>query len=304
MLLSFSILMFVSIGLVTVLLTLRWGRSPSHAIARIASPSQAETHFLPSPSLAWREVVNRIGHFVPASSKQLSLWKRRLIRAGYRNPNAPRFLVGARIVSAAVFGVAAVVIGLRAASLDNLALKIGGAVLAGYMAPAMYLNSAIRRRQRAVNRGIPDTLDLLVVCVESGLGLDQAIIQVAKELHAAHPEICEELGVVNLEMRAGKSRSDALHNLAQRTGVEDLRKLVAVLIQTDRFGTSVAQSLRGHAEYMRTMARQRAEEKAAKLPVKMIFPIFFCVLPSLFVVTLGPVVTRVVRELKPLIENL
>lgn len=304
MLLSFTILIFVSIGLVTVLVVLRMGRSPSRAIARIASPSQADVRFLPSPSLAWREVVNRIGHFVPASSKDLSRWKRRLIRAGYRNPNAPRFLAGARMVSAVVLGLVALVVGLRAATLDNLALKIGGAAFAGYLAPALYLNSAIRRRQRAVNRGIPDALDLLVVCVESGLGLDQAIIQVAKELHGAHPEICDELALVNLEMRAGKSRADALHDLAQRTGVEDLRKLVAVLVQTDRFGTSVAQSLRGHAEYMRTMARQRAEEKAAKLPIKLIFPIFFCVLPSLFVVTLGPVITRVIRELMPLIENL
>jgi tight adherence protein C len=140
--------------------------------------------------------------------------------------------------------------------------------------------------------------------VESGLGIDQTTIQVAKELQSAHPEICSEFTVMNLELRAGKRRAEALHNLADRTGVEDLKKLVAVLVQTDRFGTSIAQSLRGHAEYLRTMARQRAEERASKLAVKLVFPIFFCVLPSLFVVTIGPVMTRLVRDLMPMIENM
>ena len=144
----------------------------------------------------------------------------------------------------------------------------------------------------------------MVVCVESGLGLDQTTVQVAKELQFAYPEICEEFTVMNLEMRAGKRRMEALRNLAERTGVEELKKLVAVLIQTDRFGTSIAQSLRGHSDYMRVMARQRAEERAAKLAVKLVFPIFFCVLPSLFVVTVGPVLTRLVRDLFPMIENM
>jgi tight adherence protein C len=136
------------------------------------------------------------------------------------------------------------------------------------------------------------------------LGIDQAIMQVSKELYGAHPEICDEFALMNLELRAGKRRAEALHNLADRAGVEDLKKLVAVLVQTDRFGTSIAQSLRGHADYLRTMARQRAEEKASKLAVKLVFPIFFCVLPSLFVVTIGPVITRLVRDLIPMIENM
>ena len=174
----------------------------------------------------------------------------------------------------------------------------------GYMAPSQYLSMAIARRQHAIAKGLPNALDLMVVCVESGLGIDQTTLQVAKELQSAHPEIADEFTVMNLELRAGKKRADALHNLADRTGVEDLKKLVAVLIQTDRFGTSIAQSLRGHADYLRTMARQRAEERAAKLAVKLVFPIFFCVLPSLFVVTVGPVLTRLVRDLLPMIENM
>jgi tight adherence protein C len=143
----------------------------------------------------------------------------------------------------------------------------------------------------------------MVVCVESGLGLDQAIIQVAKELEHAHPQISEELSLVNLELKAGKRRADALRNLAERTAVDDLRKLVAVLIQADRFGTGVAQSLRAHSDYMRVQARQVAEEKAAKLGVKLVFPIFFCILPSLFVVTVGPVMVRIYRDLLPMMNS-
>jgi tight adherence protein C len=142
------------------------------------------------------------------------------------------------------------------------------------------------------------------VCVESGLGLDQAVMQVAKELEHAHPEISEELAIVNLELKAGKRRAEALRNLADRTAVEDLKKLVAVLIQADRFGTGVAQSLRAHADYMRVQARQVAEEKAAKLGVKLVFPIFFCILPSLFVVSVGPVVMKIMRELIPMMNNM
>jgi tight adherence protein C len=187
---------------------------------------------------------------------------------------------------------------------DLNVLLVPAAAMVGYIAPGQYLLFRIARRKRAIERGLPNALDLLVVCVESGLGMDQAMIQVAKELHAAHPEICDEFAVMNLEMRAGKRRVEALHNLADRTGVEGMKKLVAVLVQTDRFGTSIAQSLRGHADYLRTLARQRAEERAAKLAVKLVFPIFFCVLPSLFIVTVGPVMTRLIRDLLPMIENL
>jgi tight adherence protein C len=139
--------------------------------------------------------------------------------------------------------------------------------------------------------------------VESGLGLDQAILQVAKELQHAHPEISEEFAMVNLELKAGKRRAEALRNLAERTAVDDLKKLVAVLIQADRFGTGVAASLRAHADFMRVQARQLAEEKAAKLGVKLVFPIFFCILPSLFIVTVGPVAVKIVRELIPMMSG-
>ena len=303
MLEGFSIVMFVSIGLVTLLMALRLGRGRNRAVERIAATSSAAPARPASSALAWRELIGRVGRFVPASSKNLPAFKRRLVRAGFRNPNAVRVFGGLRVVGAVVFALVGLLVALHAFS-DNLLLLMGMGAVIGYLAPTQYLAGRIRRRKRAIEKGLPNALDLMVVCVESGLGLDQTTIQVAKELEHAHPEICEEFAVMNLEMRAGKGRGEALHNLAERTGVEELKKLVAVLIQTDRFGTSIAATLRGHAEYMRTMAHQRAEEKASKLPVKLVFPIFFCVLPSLFVVTLGPVITRLVRELVPMIENM
>jgi tight adherence protein C len=296
-----SILIFLSISLVTVLVALRLGRGRVQAVERIArvagDPGDAA-----SSQLVWRELLARIGSFVPASSKDLPAVKRRLIRAGFRNPNAYRFLAGLRALGAAALALVGVAVALWMTP-DNLLFALGAGAIVGYLAPGQLLAARIRRRKHAIALGLPNALDLMVVCVESGLGLDQTIIQVAKELQRAHPEICDELAVVNLEMRAGKSRAEALHNLAERTGVDDLRKLVAVLVQTDRFGTSIAATLRSHSEYMRAIAYQRAEEQASKLPVKLVFPIFFCVLPSLFVVTIGPVITQIIREVMPMIEN-
>jgi len=196
------------------------------------------------------------------------------------------------------------VAGSSSRTADNKFMLIAGSCAAGFFAPNEYVRRRARRRQRQIRRGLPNALDLLVVCVESGLGLDQAIVQTAKELEHAHPEISEELALVNFELRAGKRRVEALRNLAERTDVEELRKLTAVLIQADRFGTSISQTLRSHSDFMRVQARQLAEEKAAKLGVKLVFPIFFCILPSLFVVTVGPIMVRVVRELMPVINQM
>jgi tight adherence protein C len=183
-------------------------------------------------------------------------------------------------------------------------LLVTASLGAGFFGPNEYVRLCAKRRQKHIRKGLPNALDLMVVCVESGLGLDQAIVQVAKELQGAHPEISQEFGLMNLEMKAGNRRADALRNLADRTGVDEVKKLVAVLIQADRFGTSIAQSLRGHSEFMRVQTRQQAEEKAAKLGVKLVFPIFFCILPSLFVVTVGPVLVRIVRDLIPMMVNM
>jgi tight adherence protein C len=300
-----TLLVFALVSAGTAALWFATGGLRARALRRLALKQARPQPKLQSYTMIWQELVSRIGSVMPASGKDLPRLKRRLIRAGYRHPDAPRIFQGVRAVSIGVFGALVVIVaGGTAGQMDNLVLALVAGLMLGYIVPNQYLTMAIRRRQKAIGRGLPNALDLMVVCVESGLGIDQTTLQVAKELQSAHPEIADEFTVMNLELRAGKRRADALHNLADRCGVEDVKKLVAVLIQTDRFGTSIAQSLRGHADYLRTMARQRAEERASKLAVKLVFPIFFCVLPSLFVVTVGPVMTRLVRDLLPMIENM
>jgi tight adherence protein C len=299
-----AVAVFVLVASLTALLATWAGAWRTRALARLAPRSPVAVG-LPSPAQIWRELAARVGTVLPSSHREGPVVKRRLMRAGFRHPMAARILQGARLCGTVGCGGLALLLAAHLhAPIDKLLMGAGAAALVGYMAPNLYLSLAIRRRQHAIEKGLPNALDLMVVCVEAGLGLDQTMIQVAKELQRAHPEICDEFAMMNLELRAGERRAEALHNLAHRTGVDDVKKLVAVLVQTDRFGTSVAQSLRGHADYLRELARQRAEERAAKLAVKLVFPIFFCVLPSLFVVTVGPVLTRLIRDLLPMIENM
>jgi tight adherence protein C len=279
---------------------------PKEAIERVAGTGMSAHEASPiHPSLLFHDLIKRLGTMVPASPKDVTVMQRRLIRAGYRNPNALKVLYGAKAICAVLLPAFAAVMVLNSSlAQSNKFGAILVAVALGFFGPNEYIRMVAKRRQKQVQRGLANALDLMVVCVESGLGLDQAVMQVAKELEHAHPEISEELAIVNLELKAGKRRAEALRNLADRTAVEDLKKLVAVLIQADRFGTGVAQSLRAHADYMRVQARQVAEEKAAKLGVKLVFPIFFCILPSLFVVTVGPVVMKIMRELIPMMNNM
>jgi tight adherence protein C len=161
----------------------------------------------------------------------------------------------------------------------------------------------VSRRQEKIKFSLPDALDLLVVCMEAGLGLDQAMVNVSRELEITHPEICQEFNLVSLEMRAGKRRTEALKNLASRAGEPELRKLVATLVQADRFGASIADSLRTHADFMRVRRRQEAEERAAKVGVKLVFPIFFFILPSMLVVAAGPGLLALFKHLFPLMRT-
>jgi len=166
---------------------------------------------------------------------------------------------------------------------------------AGLVLPKLVLKHIARRRQHRLRLSLPDALDLLVVCVEAGMGLNQAIVKVAEELERTHPEISDELKLVNLEIRAGRTRGEALRNLGERTGVDDIISLAAMLIQTDKFGTSIARSLRVHSDSLRTERIQRAEEAAAKTTIKLIFPLLFCVFPALLVVILGPAFLNLAR---------
>lgn len=278
---------------------------PKEAIERIAGTNTREEAAPIHPSLVFHDIVKRLGNMVPASPKDVTVMQRRLIRAGYRGPNALKILYGAKALFAVLLPVVAAAVLLNTSmQASNKFGAVLAAVAVGFFGPNEYVRMAAKRRQKSINRGLANSLDLMVVCVESGLGLDQAMMQVSKDLQSAHAEISEEFAIVNLELKAGKRRAEALRNLADRTAVEDLKKLVAVLIQADRFGTGVAQSLRAHSDYMRVQARQVAEEKAAKLGVKLVFPIFFCILPSLFVVTVGPVVMKIIRELLPMMNNM
>jgi len=301
-----SVILFVLLAAVTSVVAVRVWLRPKAAVDRITGEAADPQMQVPvHPSLAFRDMVARLGALLPSRSATPQRMEKRLVRAGYRHPRALRVLYGARLISAIVLPLVAVVVVWRLhLATDMQVLAVGAAALAGYIAPGGLVTLKARRRQRRIRRGLPDALDLLVICVESGLGLDQAIMQVAKELETAHPDISLEFALVNLELRAGKRRAEALRNLADRTAVDELRKLVAVLIQADRFGTGIAQSLRTHSDYMRVQARQTAEEKAAKVGVKLVFPIFFCILPTLFVVTVGPMAMRIMREMLPMMNNL
>ncbi len=301
-----SLLLFVVLALALALVGMKLWAQPNAAIERVTGTTISSREQMPAhPSLAFHEILKKIGTVLPASPKDVTIMQRRLIRAGIRNPNALKLLYGSKVFLGVALPVAmALVVAGSDAESSNKMMAIGVAAAAGFFGPNQYVNRRVRKRQKQISRGLPNALDLMVVCVESGLGLDQAMVQVSKELESGHPEISEEFGMVTLELKAGKRRVEALRNLAERTAVDDLKKLVAVLIQADRFGTGISQSLRAHSDFMRVQARQQAEEKAAKLGVKLVFPIFFCILPSLFVVTVGPVVMRIMRELVPMMNNI
>jgi tight adherence protein C len=299
-----TLLLFVTVAVVWTLIGSRFWLRQKAAIDRVTRAT-AEAREVAHPSLVFHDLVRRLGSLLPQSPKDATTMQKRLIRAGYRGSGALKMLYGVKVALAVLLPlVASVVVASSEAASNYRLLILASAAGIGLFGPNEWVRMAAKRRQKRLRRALPNALDLLVVCVESGLGLDQAIMQCAKELEHAHPEICQEFTLVNLELKAGKRRAEALRNLAERTGVDEIKKLVAVLIQADRFGTGVAQSLRGHSEYLRVQMRQTAEEKAAKLGVKLVFPIFFCILPSLFVVTVGPVMVRISRELLPMMRSM
>jgi tight adherence protein C len=243
--------------------------------------------------------LKRIGERAPKSPREMGTLRLRLVQSGFRRDEALTVFFGIRVALALIiFAVMSSPIVGR----PNVAMAMGGAGL-GWLAPGMILARLAKRRQHRIRLSLADALDLMVVSVEAGLGLDQAIARVAQELAFAYPDLADELRLINFELRAGKPRAEALRNLADRTGVDDLSSLVTMLIQTDKFGTSVAQSLRVHSDTMRTKRRQRAEEAAAKTGVKMVFPLVFCIFPAIWIVTIGPAAIKFVQVLFPIIEN-
>lgn len=247
----------------------------------------------------WVEPVARL--VLPTSDWESSLLRTRLVHAGYRSNRAYYTYGAIKVLLAVLFPIAALVfaLGVRTTGTDNAStitlLVIALAV--GFYLPDAYLSHLTRERQRILRESFPDALDLMVVCVEAGLGLDAAIQRVSKELENSHPELAAELGLVSLETKAGKSKEEALRSLAYRTGLPEIKALTSILIQAEHFGTSIAVSLSGHADEMRNIRIQSAREKAAKLPVKMVFPVMLFIFPALFLVILGPAVIRIGRSL-------
>jgi tight adherence protein C len=245
------------------------------------------------------DTLKRVGSAVPKSPSEMGKLQLRLVHAGFRRHDAVAVFFGIRAGCAlASFALAATPIVGR----PSIALALGAAGL-GYVLPAIVVARLAKRRQHRIRLSVPDALDLLVVSVEAGLGLDQAIQRVGDELTMVHPELAEDLRLINLELRAGKARSEALHNLAARTGVDDLSSLVAVLVQTDKFGTSVAQALRVQSDVLRTKRRQRAEEAAAKTAVKMVFPLVLCIFPAIWIVTIGPAAIKFMQVIGPMADK-
>jgi tight adherence protein C len=243
-----------------------------------------------------RSSLANLGKIVPGEAKQTPRSQLMMVRAGYRNPEAVMTIRGLKLLLP--IAMVGVVFFTGLYRVNPFFIVLMAAVL-GYLIPEMWLVWRVSNRQKKLRKGLPDALDLLVICVEAGLGLDLAFMKVSEELQIAHPEMSDELHLVNMEMRIGKTRLDALRELGRRTGLEDVKSLVAMLIQTDRFGTSVAQSLRVYSDELRVKRRQRAEEMSAKTSVKMVPPLVFFIFPALMVVILGPAVITLMRQLMP-----
>ncbi|MGA2041303.1 MAG: type II secretion system F family protein [Bryobacteraceae bacterium] len=304
-----SIATFLMVMLLMAWLGYRWVYKPNKYLRQLGNPvildgprvtGDLEGH-RPGTVVTFLQTV---GSKMPSSEEEVATLRVDLIRAGFRSESAAPVFYGLRVISTAALVMLSFL--LLAKMPSNTMLKVLLLVfgaMAGWILPKFFLEKKVKKRQTILRLSLPDMLDMLVVSVEAGLGLDQAIQHVARELAISHPQLSEELSLVNLEMRAGKRRSDALRNFAERTGEPEIRKLMAILIQNDRFGTSMGESLRNHSDFMRTRRRQEAEERAGKVGVKLVFPIFFCILPAIIIVAAGPALLQIFKYLFPMMNK-
>jgi len=236
-------------------------------------------------------VVEHFENILPKSQAEISVTMQRLTRAGYRNESGVKLFYGAKVFIPLFLCILATVSG----AVHFSGFFVYAACLGiGFLIPDFWLGSRIKKRQRKIRLGLPDVLDLLIICIEAGLSLDQATARTAIELVKAQPELCDELNVVALEQRAGRARSESWKHLAERTGEDSVRSLVNMLVQSEQFGTSIAKTLRIQSDTLRTQRIQQVEEAAAKTTIKLIFPLVFFIFPSLFLVTLGPAVITMI----------
>lgn len=243
------------------------------------------------------KVVGR--YFLPKQEKERSRIQTLFIHAGIRSANAVLVFYGVKLML--ILGLAAVIsvvlITLTPLPLATIALLAAAGGILGYLLPSWWLYRAARLRQQRIRRGLPDALDLLVVCTEAGLGLGASIHRVSQDMEVSHPDLADELRIFGMQTRAGLDHRTALRDFEQRTGVEEVRGLVSTLLQSMTFGTSIAETLTIFADELRDKRMQGAEEEAAKVSIKMLFPLVFCMLPAFFAVALGPVIVGVIRLL-------
>jgi len=301
LILIFSLLLFAS---VTVAVYAVWGQvtTDSNPVAtrlrqlRTAHPGGTKPSYVERPALL-PDLIARLGGFLPAREGRDAM-RTGLVRAGFRRPEAVTVFLGCKIVCAVALPLLWVGIAYATARpFGNSVAWTAVFGITGFYLPTMYIAVRQKRRHDSIQGALPDALDLMVVCVEAGLGIAAALQRVAGEIRIASPDLSVELSLVHQEMQTGISRADALRNLARRTGVEEIYLLVAMLIQTDRLGTSIAHTLRAHAESMRIRRRQRAEQMARKASIKLAFPLVFLILPALLVVILGPAAIQLMKAL-------
>ena len=295
---GFALLTFVSVflAIATGGVILFYRQAMIQRISSVVTPRAKQANFLgrlESTGSALSTMVEQFQSVIPKSKAEMSVVQQRLVRAGYREESAVSIFYGAKFVVPVVLCSLAFVSGVwRYSPFFVYLVGLG----LGFLLPDFWLSNRISARQARVRRGLPDVLDLLVICIEAGLSLDQATARTAEELKMAQPAICDELGIVVLEQRAGLPRASAWRNFSDRTNVESVRNLCSVLIQSEKFGTSVAKTLRVHSDTLRTQRRQKIEEQAAKTTVKLVFPLVLFIFPSLFLVTLGPAVITVMEN--------
>jgi tight adherence protein C len=304
------LLFFVIAGAISLFGYVRFAK-PANMLDRLAASTSTESVFLVPAEFESKKAdgvakfLESCGKLLPYSPSDVGVMKRELVAAGFRTSYAPYAFLGIKLLTCGTLLVAALFVRgyLSESPLNRLVIPIASAV-GGFLLPGFVLARLIARRQEKIRLALPDVLDLLVISTEAGCALDKAMVNVSREFSKFHPVISEELSLVNMEMLAGGSRIDALRNFASRTGEEELKKLVAILIQTDRFGTSIADALRTQSEFMRVSRRQRAEEKAGKVGVKLVFPIFFFCMPALTIIVAGPGMLQLFKNLLPALRTI
>lgn len=296
------VVIFILIGSAGLLLFYR--EAMVQRLSDLVTPGQKKTSVFrtlqQSGASLGTNMLGQLERLMPRSQSELSVLQQRLVRAGYRNDSAVKFFYGAKVLVPLLLCLIAATTGLSH-FFGFFAYVL--ALALGFLAPDFWLGRQISSRQAKIRRGLPDVLDLMVICIEAGQSLDQATVRTAEELRVTHPAISDELGVVVLEQRAGRVRADAWRQFAERTAVDTVRNLVSVLVQSEKFGTSIAKTLRVHSDTLRTQRKQKVEEQAAKTTVKLVFPLVLFIFPSLFVVTLGPAIIVIKESFKTFLSH-